>query len=448
MQSAAAEDATGSPRRERHLVLALVLAGLVAMAVLIVLFWQPAPPRVVVISTGAADGAYYAYAQRYRAVLARAGIRLRVEPSSGAVQNLQRLKSGADGVSLALMQGGVAQAADSDALISLGGMFLEPLWVFHRRGLVIDELGALAGRRVAVGQQGSGTRHLADTLLRDVLPAGATVVPVDLGGLAAAEALQRGAVDAALFVSAPDAKAVQQLLRDPKVALLDFARAQAYSRRFPFLTPIDLPRGAIDLAADIPATDIHLVATTASLLARADIHPVIVDRVLAAAREVHGGGSALWRPGAFPSPQAPDVALSDDAERFYKSGPSALQRWLPFWAVVWIQRLLFFALPIVAIGLPLLRYMPALYRWGMRRRIYRWYGELAFIERGLTRGDGERADCRRQLDGIEARINGMHIPAAYASEAYTLKMHLRMVREHMAQAAPQAAPSTTNTAAP
>ena len=152
--------------------------------------------------------------------------------------------------------------------------------------------------------------------------------------------------------------------------------------------------------------------------------------------------AALWRPGTFPSPQAPDLALSDDAERFYKSGPSALQHWLPFWAVVWIQRLLFFGLPILAIGLPLLRYMPALYRWGMRRRIYRWYGELAFIERALQRGGAARDEHRRQLDDIERRINGMHIPAAYASEAYTLKMHLRMVREQMAHFAPGSAPST------
>ena len=417
------------PRRERRLLLLVVLAALLAVAALIALFWRPAPPRVVLMSSGAADGAYQAYALRYQQLLAREGIRLVLEPSTGAVQNLQRLRSG--DVGLALLQGGVGQAGPDDSLRSLGSMFLEPLWVFHRKALTVDRLAALAGRRVAVGPPGSGTRQLAMQLLQAVLPNGAAIVPVDRWGESAASALQHGQVDAALFVASPDAPAVRQLLRDADIEVLDFKRAEAYSRRFPFLTPVDLPAGAIDLAANIPARDVHLIAATASLVARDDTHPVLVGRVLAAAHEVHGGGSALWRAGRFPSAEAPDFPLSQDAARFYKNGPSVWQRYLPFWAVAWLQRLLFLGLPIIAIGVPLLRYMPALYRWGMRRRIYRWYGELAFIERAVLHNDGERELRRRQLDGIEARINGLQVPRAYASEAYMLKMHLRMVRDQL-----------------
>jgi hypothetical protein len=294
-----------------------------------------------------------------------------------------------------------------------------------------------------VGVVGSGTQRVAKALLAQIAPGAGQAAQVEIGGMAAARALVAGEVDAAMFVSAPEAPAIQMLLREPGIRLLDFRRADAYARRFPYITRLELPEGAIDLARNIPAANTQMVALTASLVGADDLHPVIVDLVLGAAREVHGRGAMLWRAGEFPSPLAPEFALSTDAERFYKSGPSALQRYLPFWAVVWIQRVVFLGLPILAIGIPLLRYMPMFYRWGMRRRIYRWYGELVFIERSLKHGQGGAEQLRR-LDDIEGRVNGMRIPPAFASEAYTLKMHLQMVRSRLeglarAGAAPGAA---------
>lgn len=419
-------------RRERVAALAIVVLALAAMAALIALFWQPAPPKVVVMSTGAVDGAYHAYALQYQRILARSGIQLKLLPSSGAPQNLQRLRSGEGGVTVALLQGGVAHgAADDDTVRSLGGMFFEAVWVFCRCDRSNAQLAELGPVRVAIGTAGSGTQQLVRLLLKQIAPEAAQPVPVELGGLAAARALASGEVQAAVFVAAPDAPAVQQLLREPGIQLLGFRRAEALARRHPFLTPVDLPEGAFDLARNIPPARVQLLALTASLAASADLHPVIVDLLLGAAREVHGGGSMLWRPGDFPSSDAPELPLSSDAERFYKSGPSALQRYLPFWAVVWIQRLVFLGLPILAIGIPLLRYMPMLYRWGMRRRIYRWYGELSFIERALERGEGNHAAFASRLDSIEHHVSGMRVPPAFASEAYMLKMHLQMVRARL-----------------
>lgn len=417
------------PQRERNIALALIVAALLLMGGLVALFWKPAPPKVVVMSTGPEDGAYHAFGKRYQQILARSGIRLVLKPSSGAVENLARLRSGQDGVTIALVQGGLAKPEDTVDLLSLGGVFFEPVWVFHRSDAVLKELAELAGKRVAMGVAGSGTQLVARALLAQALAQGSAPVAVDLGGLAAAKALQAGQVDAAIFISAPDAEAVQLLLGDPAIGLLGFGRAEAFARRFPFLTRLDLPEGAFDLARNLPPADTALVAATASLVASDSIHPVIVDLMLAAAREVHGRGSVISRAGNFPSAEAPEYPLSPDAERFYKSGPSVLQRYLPFWAVVWIQRLVFLGLPIVAIGIPLLRYMPLLYRWGMRRRIYRWYGELAFIEREARRGQGDREAQLRRLDAIDGRIGSMRIPPPFAGEAYALKMHLRMVRD-------------------
>ena len=432
------------PHRERQVAVLLGLLALLLAGLVVTRYWSPAPPKVVVMSTGPTDGAYHAFGLRYQQVLARSGVKLVLLPSAGAVENLERLRRGRDGVSVALVQGGVAQADEYHGVNSLGGMFLEPLWVFYRVDSALDDIAELGGRRVAVGVSGSGTQRVAEELLRQVVSQDVAPVPLPIGGTAAVEALRSGDVDAAMFVAAPEAPAVQALLRAPGIRLLSFRRAEGYARRFPYLTRLVLPEGAVDMVRNIPGADTAMVAVTASLLAREDLHPVIVDLLLGAAREAHSRGSLLWRAGDFPSSEAPEFALSPDAERFYKNGPSALNRYLPFWAGVWIQRLIFVGLPILVIAVPLLRYLPVLYRWGMRRRIYRWYGELAFIERALGQGSDDVELQGRRLDGIEAQINRMRIPAAFASEAYTLKMHLQMVRKLLHDEPPAAAPGAAS----
>jgi TRAP-type uncharacterized transport system substrate-binding protein len=434
-------------RRERNIALVIVAAAVLLMGGLIAMFWRPAPPKVVVMSTGPLDGAYHAFGLQYQQILGRAGIRLVLKPSTGAVENLERLRNRQEGVTIALVQGGIARPDDGSEIDSLGGMFYEPVWVFTRTGTGITGLASTSGKRIAAGPPGSGTRLLADTVFAaSMFAEGSPPVLLDAGGLAAARALQGEEVDAAMFVSAPDAPAVQQLLRAPGISLLSFRRAEAFTRRFPYFTKLELPEGAVDLGRNLPPADTLLVASTASLVVANDIHPVIIDMMLDAARQIHGRGSLISRPGRFPSAETAEYPLSADAERFYKSGPSGLTRYLPFWAVVWIQRLLFLGLPILGIGIPLLRFMPVVYRWSMRRRIYRWYGELAFIERAAKQGQGDRQLQQRRLDDIDGRVSAMRVPPAFASEAYTLKMHVQMVRgllaspPHAASEAPEPAP--------
>ena len=410
----------GMPRRERNLVLAFVAVVLLLTGGPIALFWKPAPPDRVVMSTGAVDGAYHAFGLRYQEILARSGIRLELMPSSGSVENIERLRTRRDGVTIALAQGGTAQPDGTRQIVSLGGMFYEPVWVFYRKASAITGLASTSGKRFAAGTPGSGTRRLADILFAPAMfPNGAPPTLVDFGGLDAARALQEGEVDAAIIVSAPDAPAVQRLLRAPGIDLLSLRRAEAFTRQYPYFTRLELPEGAVDLAHNVPPADTTFVAATASLLVASDIHPVIADLMLEAAHEVHGRGTLVSRPGQFPSAQAPEYPLSPDAERFFKSGPSGLARYLPFWAVVWIQRLLFLGLPILAIGIPLLRFMPVIYRWSMRRRIYRWYGELAFIERAAAQGLGDR---RRNSGGSTTS------KAASARCAFRPRLQARPIR--------------------
>ena len=422
-------DSHGLTRRDRVILYAVLLVALGLVVALIAAFWQPAPPRRVVMSTGPQDGAYHAIARQYQTILARSGVELVLLPSTGAPQNLERLRSGKDGVTVALVQGGLVQAGDEERLVSLGAMFYEPVWLFSRAGLELDQFKSMAGKRVAAGVDGSGTQQVVRMLLERHGLAEMNPPLVGVGGLAAAQALQAGELDVAVFVAAAEAPAVQQLLRAPGITLWSARRAEAFSRQFPALSVLSIPEGAVDLGRNIPDHEVRMIALKANLLARRDIHPVLVDLLLDAAREVHGGGSILRRPGEFPAADSGEYTLADDAERFYKSGPSALRRYLPYWTVVWIQRLIFLGLPILAVGIPLARLLPGAYRWSMRRRIYRWYGELSFIEQAVRRGQGDRAAQLRRLEAIESRINAMKLPLAYASEAYTLRAHVLMVRD-------------------
>jgi TRAP transporter TAXI family solute receptor len=388
----------------------------------------PAPPKVVVMGTGPLDGAYHAFAQRYKAALAEYGITLELWTTAGSVENLERLKDGRDGMSVALVQGGLANAENAPELVTLGSVFYEPSWLFYRAGQSLELGNQLRGKRIAIGVPGSGTREVALRVLREIGLAQAPTVVRELGGLAAAEALEKGGVDAVFYVAASDAPGVQRLLSAPGVQLLSTKRAETFARRMPFLHKLTLPEGGVDLARNIPPRDVTLLALTAQLIAVEDIHPAVVELLLEAAKKVHGGPGLLQRQGEFPAPHDLDLPLSPDAERFYRNGPSVLRRYLPFWAAVWINRFIFVVVPLLIVAIPVLRGIPALYRWRMRRNIYRWYGELRFTEDAVRRGEGDPAAQRARLDQMEERLGRMHVPVAYAAEFYILRSHVQWVR--------------------
>ena len=414
---------------------ALLWYALALLVLLALLGWglarlaPPAPPRQVVMSTGAEDGAYHRYALRYRQVLADRGLQLILRPSTGAQQNLERLRSGEGGVEVALVQGGLVSADDAANLVTLGSAFYEPIWVFYRGNAVIDNMARLRGQRLAIGAPGSGTYALAMSVARDNGLAQPPTTLMKLGGMAAADALIEGRVDAALFVSAIDAPAVQQLLRAPGVRVMNMRRAEAYVRRQPHLHPLDLPEGVVDLQAGIPAERLTMIALTANLIAREDLHPVAVELLLQAVRDVHGGPTLLHAAGRFPSPLDVELPLSTDADRFYRERPSLLRRLLPFWVAVWAERVLFILLPLMAIAIPAFAYLPKLYAWHIHGKLDRWYSELNRIEHAALAPEAEHAALMARMKDVDARLNVLKVPKRYLAQLYQLRMHAAYVRE-------------------
>ncbi|MFO1193202.1 MAG: TAXI family TRAP transporter solute-binding subunit [Rhodoferax sp.] len=420
-----------------------VLAAVGAWA--LIRFLSPDPPRVVQMSTGAPDGAYHQFALKYQRVLRDNGITLELQPSSGSVENLQRLQQGR--VAVGLVQGGLgpgvqdplADNADTP-LRTLATVSHEPLWVFSHTLNLDGGLGALKGRRVAVGAPGSGNRQLAMQLLATYglvdaqgrWPAGTELL--DLGGVAAANALQAQQIDAVILVAAAQAPAVARLLDNPNIRLAALDHVEGLARRFPFFQPVVLRRGAIDPARDIPPRDIPLLSTTANLVVQDSLHPALGYLLLEAARAAHAGPGLFHRQGEFPSPAGTDFPLAEEADRYFKNGRPFLQRYLPFWVANFVQRLVLTLLPLVAILVPVFKFLPALLHWKERNRLFRRYGELKFLERDIdtrTLSDDEKAQALLRLDAIEAEIRHARFALDFSDRVYTLRQHVDYVRRRL-----------------
>src|SRR6516162_5006079 len=306
-----------------------VTAAAIALAAIVML--SNMPPRMILMATGPQGGAYYELGKRYRAEPAKEGVKVQLVPTAGSLENRGLLLDRHSGVKVALIQGGTMSAIDRSELASLGTLFYEPLWWFRRREIQGEGVFGLVGKKLSIGPEGSGTRALSLELIK---AAGVDRQVSDLLALPVGEAREKlfaGQIDALSMVAAWDAPEVQQLLGDERVIITGFQRANALIARYPFLSKVVVPRGVRDLAKDLPPTDVTLIAVKANLVVRKDLHPAIQYLLLNAAEHIHSQQSIFRRANEFPSAESADIPLSNEALRFYKSGPPLLHNYLPFW---------------------------------------------------------------------------------------------------------------------
>ncbi|HWE22783.1 MAG TPA: TAXI family TRAP transporter solute-binding subunit, partial [Myxococcales bacterium] len=375
-------------------------------------FIKPAPPKKITMAIAPDEGGSRYYARRYQEILKRSGIALEVRQTNGSLANVRVLAEG--GADVAFVQSGTDAGQGGGHVVSLGSVAYVPLWVFYR-GDPIGDVRELKGRRVAVGAAESGTRALAVTLLA---ASGADKPPTELLPVerdAAIDQLKKGEIDAVFLVSPAEAPAIQKLTAAPGVRLLSFDRADAYVRRFPYLSKFVLPRGVFDLAADVPASDVTLVSPTASLLAHDTLHPALAYLLLRTAAEVHSSAGLLAKLREFPAAREAGFPLSSEAVRYYQAGVPFLQRYLPFWAANLVDRLWVILVPIIAVAVPLGRIVPAVYRWRVRSRVFRWYARLKQIELQLEENPARSKleEMLKRLDETERAVNQIPTPLAY-----------------------------------
>jgi TRAP transporter TAXI family solute receptor len=395
-------------------------------------FVEPAPPNRIVFATGQESGAYSLYGEQFAAYLATQGIETELVATAGSVENLKLLESG-EGVDLAFVQGGLADVLPTENVQALGSLYLEPVWLFLRADVDLNTMADFAGKRIAVGAEGSGTRAVVLTMLNANGIDAQTATFVDWSSAKLVDGFAANAIDAAFLIGAPESGSVTALTSQPGIKLHSLERADAYVRRYPYFSSIRLPEGVLNLAANIPATEINTVALTAMLVANDELHPALVDLLLIAAADVFGKHSLLADAGQFPTSRYTDLPLSEEAARHFKNGPPLLMRYLPFWAATLIDRLWIMLLPIIGLAIPLVKLLPPAYRWRIRKRLLRLYAELEQID-PLVNPVQDAADLAARLERLDKVDSGSvigSIPKSYTDAIYKLRRDIDLVRRRL-----------------
>jgi TRAP transporter TAXI family solute receptor len=433
---------TGLSARDLYLTFAPVVLLLAVLSIVAYKIINPFPPKVVTISTGQENSAYEQLAKRYAKLLARQGIQVKQIRSQGSIENLRRLQDPGSGVDIAFVQSGSTDLANAErnGLLSLGSLFTEPVWLFYRESIKIRELRDLAGLRINVGPAGTGVPQLFEKLLDANGMASEKLRLSSLEDTPATVALLGGEIDGMVFSSAADGLLIQMLLQTPGIKLFNFSQAEAYTRRFPFLSHVVLPRGIVDFGKDIPTHNYDLIAPTATLVAREDLHPALVELFVQAAAEIHGGAGWFQRHGEFPSASYTEIPVASSAEKYYRNGEPLLQHYMSFWLANFFDRMWIVIVALGALILPLSRVVPPLYVWKVRSRIYRWYGKLRSVEQAVAVAAEDTVSERRKaiytqqlsrLNEIEQRVNQLSIPLSFAEELYGLRSHIDFVRKRI-----------------
>ena len=413
----------------------IVPSAVVAVGLLFVAYKyvNPAPPNRMVITTGDGEGDYLSFAKQYKEIIKQDGVELEIRSSSGAMENYNRLKDPKSDVDAGFVQDGLGSTEDAPDLSSLGSLYYEPIWIFYRAASEKGELTRfphLIGKKVNIGSEGGGTRGL---ILRILKSSGVTEKNTKLEGLAwqeGAAALQRGDIDAAVFLATPEEPLIKTLLEDKKLRLMNMDQAEAITKQIPFLHHLVLPHGTIDLEHNLPPNDVNMVSPTATLLVRDSLHPALAYLLLKAASQVHSDPGIFERKNEFPTDKDYQFPLSDEARSYYKSGAPFWQRYLPFWLANLVERFIVIVIPALALALPIIRLFPRLRQWRIRSKIYRRYGELKFLETQLQLDTGHEKSKKynNELDAIEERVNRMKVPIEFTEHLYGLRGHIDFVR--------------------
>ena len=413
----------------------------ICVVVIVAAFWfiRSAPPDTIIMTSGDEGTSFVRNAEKYKKILAEKGVKLEILKSEGSLENLERLANPAFRVDVGFVQTGVAGGTNTDKLVSLGSVNYLPLYIFYRSGKPFDILSQFSGKRLAIGEDGTGTQVLALELLalNGIKPGGATAL-LEIDDDDAHKALQEGKIDAAFMMSdSASSETRRELLREPGIKLFNFSQADAYTRRIGHLNKVVIPKGSYDFGKNIPDHDITLVSPTVELIARSDFHPALSDLLLEAATEVHSKPGLTRNRGEFPVMLEHEYKISPDAVRFYKSGKGFLYKYLPFWMASLVNRILLVFVPMLLVLIPGLKSIPAIYRWRMRLRLLRWYRALLILEEGLVAQitPEKHAELMERLNEIEETVNNLKVPASFADQLFTLRSYMGMVRERFMRTA-------------
>ncbi len=411
--------------------LGAILIG--ALIYLIFGFIQSRPPQEFTIATGREGGAYYEFATQYRDFVAEDGYTLNIRPTAGSVETLELLNSGE--VDVGFVQSGTAAGIDISTLHSLASVFYEPLWIFYNRTnyeapAILPEL---AGVRIGVGEDGSGTNQAAMFLLNENGITEENTQLITGPSSEQAQQLVDGELDVVILVSSPEAPLINELLNDTNLGIFGIRRQEAYTSRYPGIASLTLGEGAIDLRNNVPDEDVNLISSAAVLVSGESFHPDLARLLLAAAIDVHTQGGLFEAPGQFPSTEYIEIPMSADAAKYLETGPTGLERFLPFWLATRLERVVFLILPALLLFYPFFRSAPLMVQFVVRFRIAQSYKTVRQIEQEIDSYSVEEIDEKlAYLEGMQQQLTeNFRVPLLYLDSFYNLRLHLNLVIQRL-----------------
>ena len=447
---------------------ASVLAGVIGLASYgVVRETETIGEGKIVMATGSSQ--YYELAESYRRDLERNGIKLEVQRLTEGFTTLKTMLEPNSPLNAGFIKGGLVGSlqgrlatekakgrhAEFGKLLSVGRMFYEPIWVYSRGDLPVASLRDLKGMKILTGTKESGARRIVNQLLKanGIDKTNATLIDQDLPADAAP--LFDGRADVAITIAPPDSDKMQELVRVAGIRLMDFSpEAEAYDNRFPALTRVVLRKGSVEFNPVIPSDDITLLATTAALVVRSDMHPALISLLTHAVVsnpksgfDKQGDPVLFYRAGDFPSASDPEFTVPADTRAIYKSGelpfllrflaPLNTRMGIPFSYTAFINsyaaQVLLILIPLLAVAVPLSKAIPAIYVWNVRRKLIYWYRQLKNLEKSLdSRGAKYDLDTHQtELERIDGAVRRIRVPNFFSNELYDLRMHIDLVRQRL-----------------
>lgn len=410
------------------IVVTLVVVALIQLV-------DPAPPSELTLAAGSEGGRYFEIAHQLKRDLADQDVTLHIIETAGSGENMDLLIDEESPVSIAFVQSGMEEIFDSgDAeLFGLASLYYEPIWIFHRTQSSPFLLTDLAGKRIAIGADGSGTKAVSQFLLRENGINSDKATLIEKGGEDAIALFKSNEIDCAFFTVSPLSDTIQELIHIPDISFMNIRRHEAHTARYPFLSSVKISKGMLDLQQDIPRSDKHTLASTATLVVNKDFHPAITPLILETLSKRLKFGSVLEERDVFPSPDNVGFPLTKEADHYFEYGPPFLLRYMPFWAASLVDRLVIFIIPLLVILIPLSKLAGPIYRWRIRSRIYRWYKYLRESDAKINDGSIHETikEEKEKLRKLESELSAVEVPLSYTDNLYHLKRHVEDVAQRI-----------------
>lgn len=391
-------------------------------------FIQPSPVKELTIATGSKSGNYYQTALEYKKLLEKEGVKINILESHGSIENIKLINE--NKADIAFIQNGTITSSQTNHISTLASIYYEPLWVFYKNdGYSMEYIIQLISKKISIGKEGSGTKDLASRILKENGINKENSQILNYSSSKSKELLLKGEIDAMFVVTSHESKVVKELLANPKINVLSFKRAKAYSRKYTFLESLTLYEGTLDLYKNLPDENINLLSTTANLVVKEGVSEELLRLFLKKVKEVHKNKDLFAKQNQFPNLNNMKLETNETAQKYFTNGDTWLEKIFPYWVASNIDRLKILIIPLLTLMIPLFKGVLPLYQWSMRSKIYRWYDELMQydIKIELLNKDELKNELEK-LENLQKEIRDeTKVPLSFMGEYYNLIMHMDLI---------------------